>query len=65
MNGNVILAPSAVTWVNCADTNEVNATVTTQSNYNFAPSMMRIVLNSETAGAGNSVTLTAIQHGGS
>jgi len=65
MNGNVILPPNAVTWVNCSDTNEVNATVTTQSNYNFAPSMMRIILNSETAGAGNSVTLTAIQHGGS
>jgi hypothetical protein len=59
--GAVLLAPSAVTWVNCSDTNVVAATSTQQSNYNFAPFMMRVVMNSGTG----TVTLTAIQHGGS
>jgi hypothetical protein len=58
--GNPML-PANVQWVNCSDTTMVNATVTAQSNYNFAPIWMRVVLNS---GSG-SVALTALQHGGS
>jgi hypothetical protein len=58
--GNLI-TPASVTWVNCSDTNLVAATTTQQSNYNFAPTYMRVVMNSGTG----TVTLTALQHGGS
>ena len=50
---------ASMTWVNCADSAVVAATATQQSNYNFPPIYMRVVLNS---GSG-SVTLTANQSG--
>lgn len=52
--------PAAVQWVNCSDANVVAATSTQQSNYNFAPVWMRVVMNSGTG----SISLTAVQHGG-
>ena len=39
---------SAMTWVNCADTNAVAATGTVQTNYSMAPVYTRILLNSGT-----------------
>lgn len=48
--------PSCI-WVNSSDTNVVNATTSLQSNFAYAPFMVRLVLNS---GSG-SATLTAQQ----
>jgi hypothetical protein len=53
------VAPSAVTWVNSSDTNAVGATGPIQSNYAFAPTFARVLLNSGTG----SVTATFIQLG--
>jgi hypothetical protein len=41
--------PSAVTWVATSDTNGVNATGTIQSNYAYAPTFARVLLNSSTS----------------
>jgi hypothetical protein len=49
--------PSAVTWVSTNDTNVVGATSSLQSNYLFAPTWIRVLLNS---GSG-SVTATIAQ----
>ena len=38
--------PSAMTWINSNDTNAVNATTSLQSNFLFAPTWARILLNS-------------------
>lgn len=51
--------PSAVTWINSADVAMVNATTSLQSNYAYAPTFARVLLNS---GAG-SLTGTFIQFG--
>ena len=53
------VAASAVTWVNSSDTNVVAATNTQQSNFAYAPSFVRLLLNS---GAG-SAKMTLIQSG--
>jgi hypothetical protein len=53
------VAPSAVTWVNTSDTNGVGATGAIQSNYAYAPTFARVLLNSGTG----SVTATFIQLG--
>ena len=50
-----------VTWVNHPDSALVAATGTAQGNYAYLPRVVRVTLNSETAGAGNSVTMTVIQ----
>lgn len=39
---------SAVTWVASSDSNVVSATATKQSNYQFAPTYARVLLNSQT-----------------
>lgn len=51
------VAPSAVTWVASSDTAVVGATSTQQSNFLFAPSYARVLLNS---GSG-SVTMNVLQ----
>jgi hypothetical protein len=53
------VAPNLVTWVNSSDTNAVNATGPIQSNYAFAPTFARVLLNSGTG----SVTATFVQLG--
>lgn len=50
--------PSAVTWINSNDTNAVNATAAIQTNYLFAPTFVRALLNS---GSG-SVSMTVVQY---
>lgn len=52
------VAPSAVTWINTNDTNGVNATGAIQTNYVFAPTFVRALLNSGTG----TVTMTVIQY---
>jgi hypothetical protein len=52
------VAPSAVTWINTNDTNGVNATGAIQTNYVFAPTFVRVLLNSGTG----TVTMTVIQY---
>lgn len=49
---------SSVTWINTNDSNGVNATGAIQTNYLFAPTFVRVLLNS---GSG-SVTMTAVQY---
>lgn len=50
-----------VTWANHPDTALVTATATAQGNYAYIPQVVQLLLNSESAGAGNSVTLTINQ----
>lgn len=50
--------PSAVKWINTNDTNAVNATGNVQTNYLFAPTFVRALLNS---GSG-SVAMKVIQY---
>ena len=52
---------TAVTWANHPDAALVAATGTAQGNYAYLPAIVRVTLNSETAGAGNSITMTVIQ----
>lgn len=52
------VVPSAVTWINTNDTNGVNATGSIQTNYLFAPTFVRVLLNSGTG----TVTTTVIQY---
>lgn len=52
------VTPSAVTWINTSDANAVNATGNVQTNYLFAPTFVRALLNS---GSG-SVAMKAIQY---
>ena len=49
------------TWVNHPDSALVAATATAQGNYAYVPQFVRVTLNTETAGAGNSITMTVIQ----
>lgn len=49
------------TWINHPDSNLVGATGNVQGNYAYIPRAVRITLNSETAGAGNFVTMTVLQ----
>lgn len=51
--------PQNMTWLNCADAEVAAATASAQSNYQFAPVFVRVVLNSGTG----SVAATFIQHG--
>lgn len=51
------VATGSVTWISSSDTNVVNATTSMQSNFAFAPTFARILLNS---GSG-SVTATFLQ----
>jgi hypothetical protein len=53
------VAPALVTWVNSSDTNAVGATGPIQSNYAFAPTFARVLLNS----GGGTVTATFVQLG--
>lgn len=50
--------PSAMTWIATNDTNAVGATGSVQTNYLFAPTFVRVLLNSGTG----SVVMTAIQY---
>jgi hypothetical protein len=52
------VSPSATTWINTNDANAVNATGNVQTNYLFAPTFVRVLLNS---GSG-SVTARVIQY---
>lgn len=52
------VSPSAVTWINTSDANAVNATGNVQTNYLFAPTFVRALLNS---GSG-SVAMKVIQY---
>lgn len=52
---------TAVTWVNHPDSALVAATGTAQGNYAYLPFVVRVTLNSESAGVGNSITMTVIQ----
>ena len=52
---------TSATWVNHPDAALVSATSTAQGNYAYLPNIVRVTLNSETAGAGNSITMTVIQ----
>lgn len=51
----------AVTWVNHPDAALVAVTGTAQGNYAYLPQIVRVTLNTETAGAGNMITMTVIQ----
>jgi len=51
------VAQASMTWVSSSDTNVVGATTTQQSNFLFAPTFARVVLNS---GSGT-VTATFLQ----
>jgi hypothetical protein len=51
----------AVTWLNHPDSVLVAATGSAQGNYAYLPRIVRVTLNTETAGAGNSITMTVIQ----
>lgn len=50
--------PSATTWISTNDTNAVNATGNVQTNYLFAPTFVRALLNSGTG----SVAMKVIQY---
>lgn len=52
------VSPSAVTWINTNDTNAVNAIASVQTNYLFAPTFVRALLNSGTG----SVAMKVIQY---
>lgn len=52
------VAPALVTWITTNDTNMVGATTSLQSNFLFAPTYIRVLLNS---GSG-SVTMTVVQY---
>jgi hypothetical protein len=52
------VSPSSTTWINTNDANAVNATGNVQTNYLFAPTFVRVLLNS---GSG-SVKATVIQY---
>ena len=49
------------TWVNHPDSALVAVAATAQGNYAYVPQFIRVTLNTETAGAGNSITMTVIQ----
>lgn len=51
----------AVTWLNHPDAVLVAATGSAQGNYAYLPRIVRVTLNTESAGAGNSITMTVIQ----
>jgi hypothetical protein len=51
------VTPSAVTWVATSDTAAVNATISLQTNYAYAPVFARVLLNSGTG----TVTATFLQ----
>jgi len=53
------VTPSAVTWINSADTNAVSATASLQTYFQYVPVFARVLLNS---GSG-SVTATFLQSG--
>ena len=52
---------TAVTWLNHPDAVLVAATGSAQGNYAYLPRIVRVTLNTESAGAGNSITMTVIQ----
>lgn len=54
-----VVAPAAMTWINSPDLNVVSATATAQSSFDYAPTWLRVLLNSGTGTA----TLTAVQAG--
>jgi hypothetical protein len=50
------VAPASVTWVDSADIAVVGATATKQSNYAFAPTFARVLLNSGTGSVSTTFT---------
>jgi hypothetical protein len=58
LNDPNILGFTSVDWINSPDSNVVNSSLAQQSNYAYAPLIVRIVLNSGTG----SVRFTIIQH---
>lgn len=53
------VALASMTWISSSDANAVGATSNVQTNFQFAPTFVRILLNSGTG----TVTATFIQHG--
>jgi hypothetical protein len=58
LNDPSIVGFSNIDWINSPDANLVNSSLSMQSNYAYAPLLVRLVLNSGTGSA----TLTLIQH---